>query len=359
MSVAEATEPTAGVEETLPTAEVPEAPEGVAPSAPGDEPAITEPAASLATRPRGPDGRFIKADGTQASEAEHAAIEAAAPASPPSPTPATPAPSTPPGEPFVFRADGQKIPIPGASLSPDGSLKVPAEQVPAIRQLLAEGVAHRGSWRQKEQDFERRVQEAGAVQEARATKYNHAAIHLLGIVEQLMAENPRELDLVRKEVGIMLREADLKAPRIEQPKAEPPSGEQLEQAARQTLDGYLDELLETPQARAVYATEEARRAVKARYGKLLNAFFQEQEGGDVVLHENAVDAVFMEELQDKLAAREATEKARKAAEFNAKRAQPAAPVPPVVSGKAPPAAPAPSTAKYTDRDAWRRANGMV
>src|SRR3990167_8805352 len=147
MPETEVLEPTAGVEETQPTAEAPAAPEGEAPSAPVAETATTEPAAPTTARPRGPDGRFIKADGTQASEAEHAAMEAAPPASPPpASTPPQPAPT--PGEPFVFRADGQKIPVPGAAVSTDGTLTIPADQVPAIRQLLAEGVSHRGSWRQ-------------------------------------------------------------------------------------------------------------------------------------------------------------------------------------------------------------------
>ena len=80
--VLEAPEPTAAVAETEPTAEVPASTAGDAASAPAAEAGTTEPA-SPTTRARGPDGRFIKADGTQATDAEHAAMEAAEPPAPP------------------------------------------------------------------------------------------------------------------------------------------------------------------------------------------------------------------------------------------------------------------------------------
>src|SRR3990167_6575346 len=267
MTETEVLEPTSGVEETPTATETPAAPEGVAPSAPVVETAITEPAASLSTRPRGPDGRFIKADGTQASEAEHAAMEAAPPTSPP-PAALTPPPAPTPGEPFVFRGDGQKIPVPGASLSSDGTLTIPADQVPAIRQLLAEGVSHRGSWRQREQEYKNQIESASATEKARADKYNKASVLLWDRVTNpdwlaSASADPREIEYLRRELDLELKTADLRAPKApDQPKQDPAvQQQQLEQSARTALDEEVELLLDGPQARALYTSPEDRKSL--------------------------------------------------------------------------------------------------
>src|SRR3990167_4620932 len=311
MTETEVLEPTSGVEETPTATETPAAPEGVAPSAPVVETAITEPAASLSTRPRGPDGRFIKADGTQASEAEHAAMEAAPPTSPPpAATPPPPAPT--PGEPFVFRADGQKIQVPGAAVSTDGTLTIPADQVPTIRQLLAEGVSHRGSWRKEKAESDRQLAEAHAAVDAVKEKYSEVGTLMYRILFddpaalQALIDSPDRRELLQDRLALMWERSDLKAPKATKaPDADAgQQNQQLEQAARQTLAEYVDELLETPQARAIYATEKDREEVKARYVRRLAAYFVDQDG-ELALHENAVDADFQDELKLRQAGRQA------------------------------------------------------
>ena len=364
MPETEVLEPTAGVEETQPTAEAPAAPEGEAPSAPVAETATTEPAAPTTARPRGPDGRFIKADGTQASEAEHAAMEAAPPASPP-PASTPPQPAATPGEPFVFRADGQKIPVPGASVSPDGHLTIPAEQVPAIRQLLAEGMSHRGSWRQREQEYKQQIESASATEKARAEKYNRASVLLWDRVTNpdwlaSAAADPREVEYLRRELDLELRTADLKAP---PPRATPTQDpavqeQQLETAARTALDEEVELLLDGPQARTLYTSPDDRKALLARYQRRLNAYFVDHDG-DIVLDRQVLREDFEEELKVRQEAHKAAKQAQDAAAFNARRNAPPVTAPPVVSTKGPGTANAGQGRVFKDRDEYRKAMGLV
>lgn len=364
MSVAEATEPTAVTDEVTTTAEVPEAPDTPASPAPVAETAPADPSGE-SSRPRDPKtGRFIKADGSLASDAEQAAIEASI-ASPEAPAPASPppAPATA-GTPFVVRGDGQRFQFPDATLTEAGDLMVKASQVPNLRMLISEGLAHKGSWRQKEQEYKQQIEQAGATERAQAEKYNKAAVRLwnaLSNPEFLAAasRDPREIEYLRREVELELRQADMEAPRpaMQEPQGSEPDPQALQESARATLKGYVEELLERPQAKTVYDTPEKRQALEKRLQRRLAAYFTELEDGSVALHENAVDADFEEELNDRLAARQEAEKARKAAEFNAKRNAPPPNVPPVVSTKAPPP-PAPASTKYESRDDWRRKNGI-
>jgi hypothetical protein len=359
----EVLEPTLGVEETSITTETPAAPEGVAPSAPGDEPAITESAASLSTRQRGPDGRFIKADGTQASEAEHAAIEAAAPASPPlAATP--PQPASAPGEAFVFRADGQKIPVPGAALSSDGTLTIPADQVPAIRQLLAEGISHRGSWRQREQEYKQQIESASATERARSDKYNRASVLLWERVTDpnwlaAAVADPREVEYLRRELDLELKTADLKAPA---PRATPRSDpaeqqQQLEQSARSVLDEEVELLLDGPHARALYTSAEDRKALLARYQRRLNAYFTEHEG-EIVLDRQVLREDFEEELKLRQGAAKTASANAKAKEFNDRRNAPAVAAPPVVSPKGPGSSGGTAGRVFKTREEYNKAMGL-
>lgn len=362
----EALEPTTVVDETTPTSETPAAPESAAPSAPADEAAITEPAAATSARSRGPDGRFIKADGTQASEAEHAALVAATPASPPVvPVAQPPQPVVATPEPFVFRADGQRIPIPGSSVSSEGALTIPADQVPAIRQLLAEGVSHRGSWRQKEAEYQRQVTESSAVERARGDKYNKAAVTMLETIEspewqnEFTTDPQRALFYLKRELGIMLKESDLDAPRAkEAPKVdEAVQQQQLETAARETLTEYLEELLDTPQAKAIYATPAERQAALTRYTRRMAAYYVEKDG-QLQLHENAVDDDFNEDLKTRQAVKQAASDAQKAHAFNAKRNVPPVTAPPVVSTKGPSASGSGSRPKFASKEEYNKAMGL-
>lgn len=331
MSDVEVLEPTAGVEETQPTADVPATPEAGAPTAGGDEPSPAASDTEASTRARDPKtGRFAKADGSPVSDAEQAALEAASPASPQTPVtetakpPETPAPVT---APFVVRGDGQRFTFPDAALNETGDLTIKATQVPNLRMLIAEGLSHRGSWRQKEQGYQQQIEQAGAVETARADRAEMVAAKLIdaiGNADWMTAAvaDPREAQYLIRELALEFNQAKLTAPRTE-PRAEQaePEPQEIEQAARQTLNEYIiEELLESPQAKAVYTTPEQRQAVAKRFQRRLAAYFK-VDGTEILLHENAVDADFMEELNDRIAQKKAADaQASKLADAAAKNA---------------------------------------
>lgn len=367
-SVAEAPEPTAAVEETEQTAEAPAAPEASSsPPSPADaESAAAGKDASAPTRPRDPaTGRFVKADGSLASDAEQAAMEAATPPASPPPAATPPAPPAPAGEPITFRAAGQRYPIPGSAIDANGNWTIPAEQTAQIRQLLAEGVEYRTNWRKKEQDWKTQVESAGATERARAEKYNRAAVLMFERMANqewlaAAANDPREVEYLRRELELELKSADLKAPRpaVMPAQQQDPAQQSaaLEQAARATLEDEIELLLETPNARALYTSPDDRKALLARYQRRLNAYFTEHEG-EIVLDRQILREDFEEEVTARQQMQKAAEDARKAVEFNARRNAPPPAAPPVVSTKAPPAV-ATTVNVPRDREDWRRRNGI-
>lgn len=364
MSDVEVLEPTAGTEEVQPAAEVPANADATsAPGGAGDEPAGTGTEPTASTRVRDEKGRFAK------QEQEEAIADAAARGEPPTPVvpavPETPAPTKPTGDPFTFRAEGQRIPLPGALLSPDGALTVPPDQVPVVRQLLAEGVQYRTSWRQREQEYRRQIEQAGAVEKARADRAEMVAAKLIdaiGNVDWMTAAvaDPREAQYLIRELALEFNQAKLAAPRVEekQQASEVPP-EQVEQAARTTLNEYIEELLESPQAKAVYTTPEQRQAVTKRFQRRLAAYFK-ADGNDILLHENSVDADFMEELNERVAHKKAAdEQARKLAEAAAKNAarNATSPVPSTVPAKG---SPTPGEVRTPKTKAqWAREHGFA
>lgn len=354
----EVQEPPAVVEETaLPAAEVPEAPESpdasaAATSSPTDE-------AVGSDRPRDERGRFLKRDGSPVAPDEQAKLEAeAVPAIPTTPKP--PAPMVPAGEPFVFRADGQKIPIQGASLSETG-LHIPIDQVPLIRQLLSEGVAHRGSWRQKEAEFNRRIEEASTVEKARADKYNAAAIFLFDKVndptwlQQLVNDPDRELGLLRRELGLELKTREIQAPRVQTPAApqpQEPDEAQLTQAFGTVLHDEVDELLEDPRLKGLFSPDDIKD-LKDDFLARMPAYAH-VENGQYFVDREAVKRAFDREVKTQQRIKQAAAEAAKAREFNEKRNAPAAPIVPVVSTKGA-GGNGSGTKTYKTKEEWRKA----
>lgn len=118
-----------------------------APAAPVKGPSVTE---LLEGAPAQPDKPAPAAQpAVPASTPASAAPAAAAPAAAPS-TPAAP-------QSWTFRADNDEITVDGSQIHPDGSLTIPAKHREQIEQLLAEGVAHRGSWRGEQEQYEGRI----------------------------------------------------------------------------------------------------------------------------------------------------------------------------------------------------------
>jgi hypothetical protein len=281
-------------------------------------------------------GRVHRPDGTIASKAEVAAL----PFIPPPPPP------PPPPEQFVYRASGRKIPMEGAMLAADGSLTVPATQVPLLRQLFAAGVQHNEVYPQERQQFEQRIAHAEAQAKSGGQKYNDASLYLYDKFQstpdwflsrvsdpdlraQLSAEWQREFDYIRRDVGHILKEADLNAPRIQPQQA--PDDSQMEAAARSALTEEIEDLLDiTPHSAQLYNGEDRQDLVRA-FQSRLNAYVEDHDG-QLVIDRHALKADFDREvrLQHRVrtVAVQATkdaEKAKHAAAFNAANGRTAVP----------------------------------
>lgn len=362
-ALAEAVEsPTAVAETDLPP-ETPGSPELSSTEAAAVEAA--PPASDAPVRTRDPaTGRFIKADGSQVSDAEQATLEAKEPpaavvASPPPVTETT----TAKADPFIFRGDGQRYPIPGATVSADGTLTIPADQVPNVRQLLAEGVAHRGSWREQQQQAKAATETATATEKARAEKYNAAAVLLwdhLTNPEWLAAavQSPERLEILRERLEVALQRSDLSVPKGAAPAATDVATDdpRLEQSARAALEEEVELLLEGPAARGFY-TPEQRTALLKQYQRRLNAYFVEHEG-QVVLDRHVLAEDFADELAQRQALRGVGDADRKAKEFNARRNQPPAPAVPVVSPRGPGGSGTGAGRIFKDKEEYRKAMGL-
>ncbi len=349
--------PAVAEEAAAPTTDAPEAPE-IASAAAEAEPTD----APISDRPRDTQGRFLKRDGSPVASDEQASLEAKA-SSLATTAPASPA-AVPTGEPFVFRADGQKIPIPGASLTADGALAIPPDQVPVIRQLLAEGMAHRGSWRQKEADYQRQVSEAGAVEKANAEKYNGAALWLFdklnddNFLMALATDPSRERAYLRRELGLMLSEAAAKAPR---PSAQPqtqqaePDEAAVEQAFTSALTEELDDLMDDPQVKALFAAED-RTEIQQAFRDNMAAFAAMHEG-ELKLDLHKLKKAFDREVGLHRKAKQAQVDAQKATAFNDARKPTNTPIAPALSTRGP-GATGPTTKKFATREEYNKHMGL-
>lgn len=261
---------------------------------------------------------------------------------PPKPEPIAPPPV---GEPYWVRHAGQKVTIPHATRNPDGSLNVKPEGEAQVRSLLSQALAHQQSWPQEKQRYEQRIQQAGAVATAKAEKYHNASLHLWSRLEGMLKDQPAELEYARRELALMLREADLTIPK----EAETPEPDEnaIRQAAMAVLTEEIDDLLDSP-AGSVFQGDERTQTSQTLLA-LLPAFFVEYQG-ETVLDRHALKRAFDERVTMQNRIREAAskaeldaKKAREALAFNAKQNTPV-PVPairpkpnrqPVAAGKGP------------------------
>lgn len=146
-----------------------------------EEPAA-EPAAP-ASQPRDEAGRFAKAPEAEAPAEPEAA--------PPPETPSEPVAATEPAVeeqpepevPFTFRADGREISIPGSDTGPDGVF-IPSQHIPEIQNILAEGMAARGSVRQRLSEAAQQVQAEKQRADASEARSQQILAHIEGLVEQ-------------------------------------------------------------------------------------------------------------------------------------------------------------------------------
>jgi hypothetical protein len=342
----EPTEPVAeAVAEETPVAAV-DVPEGADATAAEATPTLPEGYKLDALgRVHGPDGRVVSKEEAERIKAlaVPATPEAVVPEVPVTPEPpaVTPAP-----EPFTFRVNGKRHEIPG--------LVVPPDQQERIRALLVNGMNHEQNFPRMQQEWKQRLQQAEQMADAKSSKYNKASVFLWDKVATLLQDSPAELQMLQREVALMLKEADLSLPKAAAP-AQPEVNEQeMEQAARVTLTGYVNELLEdTPDAAKLFSAED-RKDLEQAFQSRLNAYFTEHEG-EIVLDMHTAKRDFERELriqqrshQAREAAARDAQKAKAAAAFNAAQVtKPTASTP-----SKPKPTPAPVAAPSGQRPGW-------
>lgn len=363
------------------SSEIPEAPTAEAPSPVlADE--ATENAQDTAdasqAQPRDEHGRFTEKEKSEQVSDDAPAVDAEIQAAPIDGPPATEAPTSvqepefiaesirKTREPFRFRAERSEHVLQDAEYYPGKGLFIPDSRVPEVKQLFAEGVTHRQSWRQTlesvRQESTGRVQEA----EARANALNTAAVKLLDAIEQSGQFDEREINLLKRDLALDLRTAGLQKPVVRQ-EAEPDGqqAEVIQQQARSVLeDEVLTALAHNPKYSALAKLgEEDRKDLLSFFSETLPAYFDEQEG-QIVLDRHKVLAALDRELKKvsriSEAQAEANRKAealRKAAAQNELRNKKPV-IPPAVPTKGSPT-PSEGPRVYKTREEWQREMGLM
>lgn len=338
-----------------------EAPDpSTAPDVPAD--AESAPGAdSGSAQPRADNGRFApKGPSTESADAAPPAV--ASPPGSPGTTPAAPvAPPAIADRPFTVRATGQVHPIDGAVLQGDGSLKVAPDQVGLVKQLLSEGLHHRATHRQREQEFTSRVEEATKRGTADATRWKSLFEHtyqLLSNPEALVAlanGYDERFPILKDRLDVLFDRASLQMPR-EAPKAaeDPQASERaVQEAASAAFHEELDDFLEEPGYASVFTGEELT-ALRERMEHRWTSYFTQHEG-ETVLDRHALKAELDYEAKLRTRASSNATALAKAAAANATRSAPPA-VPSVVPARG---SPTPSdTATKPDRATWAREHGL-
>lgn len=227
--------------------------------APPPEPGTQTEAPAPATRPpsatellEGPSAQPVPPAAAQppiapASAPPAAAAPAAAPAAGAPPTLSTSA------DEWKFRADRDDINVEGSKVNPDGSLTIPSKHRETLEQLLAEGIAHRGSWREEQTQYETRIQELeGRLNDqqpeiARAKAFSDQLLALLDMGPDKVAEwldNHQQnfpkfkADAENKVLQAQLADRDRRLSAVEEERLSQELGPQLQQ----TIAGAIDEL---------------------------------------------------------------------------------------------------------------------
>lgn len=269
--------------------------------------------------------RWYKDGKIVAGEPPAAPVEASNPSTPQAPALEAPKveppkAEAPAGDPWQIRAGGsrEKVAVPGASIMPDGKLVVAPEFVGRHRDIVAAGIQHLSNYGREKAQYMEQIREAEARGQAHGAKYNKASVYLWDKLSSVLAEHPQELDLIRRELAIELKSADLEIPKA-QPVSEP-APEQIEQAFSVGLGSYVDELFEDA-PRGVLSPEDIQD-IRTAIGARMAAYAAEVDG-QIMLDTHAVKRDFDREIgliqrahQREAAAREQAKKAQQAAAFN-------------------------------------------
>lgn len=181
------------------------------------------------------------------------AAPAPAAATPPAAPAAAAPPAVAPADEWKFRADRDDINVEGSKVNPDGSLTIPGKHRETLEQLLAEGIAHRGSWREEQTQYETRISELeGRLNDtqpeiARAKAFSDQLLALLDSGPDKVAEwldnhttnFPKfKADAELKVMQAQLADRDKRLSAVEEERLSQELGPQLQQ----TIAGAIEEL---------------------------------------------------------------------------------------------------------------------
>lgn len=186
------------VEDILDESESSTPPQPPAAPAAAPAPSADQPADAETGPARDERGRFVSRPAVDDSSATEA-LGAPAPSETPAEAEATGAQPSAQGDlrdaegtpypEWSFRADRQTISIPGSAVGEEGVF-IPKGQLERVQQLLAEGQAHRGSWRSREQAYQQEIDRLKTAQDeevARARAFNEGLLELMQQGPEAMA----------------------------------------------------------------------------------------------------------------------------------------------------------------------------
>jgi hypothetical protein len=277
-------------------------------------------------------GKIVAGEAPAPSEPSIPKVEA-----PLAPVAEVPAPIAPIGEPWTVRGAGQKHAIPGAILTQDGKLVVEGpENIARHRDIVAAGIQHLTNYGREKQEWTQRVQQAEAMADAKAAKYNSTATMLYDILtdDEKLQRFINNLDdqraLLKDRISLHLEKADLKIPRA--PQQAEQSGEEFETKFVRLYDSSLEELLDDA-PKGLFTAEDVAD-LKAAYIRRINAYAVEHpQTKETVLDFEELQKDFAREVRlaqraqaAAIKAAEDAKKAKAAAAFNAANT-PKAPAP--------------------------------
>lgn len=181
------------VEDILPDEELEpgQQPAAPLPGQPAPADSAAQPVPADGSPARDERGRFAQKAVVDAAATEDLPSGKAPPVAPAATPPSEPAPGAlrdPSGTPYpawTFKADRQELSIPGSALGDEGAF-IPRAALPEVQALIAEGMAHRGSWRQRERDYQSQIER---LQSSRDPEVERARAFNQGIMD-LFAQGP-------------------------------------------------------------------------------------------------------------------------------------------------------------------------
>lgn len=255
--------------------EIPEAIADLAPEAPA--PTSEAPAKADAASPDEPAAQPRDEAGRFAPKGTEEATPGTTPAAPSEAPPSTEAP-TPTGDAFTFNADGRPWTIEGATMTEKG-LVVPPHRLEEMKGLLAEGIAHRGSFRKREQEWQTTLAKAKGERTFEVERANKLFDVLMSNLDKSPEEIAEWIDGLRENRPRMLLDAERAALEAERQALTTTYGDVEQERQRQELTPRLEGTL------AHYCQQFGQR-----YG-IDPAMIQEKLGGNLA-------AVFFEADQD-------------------------------------------------------------